>query len=101
MKTEPERPSASAHTELARLREEIERIDRTLIELIARRVRLAREVGAAKRTAGLPTLDPAREAAVIRQAAVLGREAKLVDDDVRQIFWHIIGLSRRAQLENE
>jgi len=101
MKAEPERPGASAHADLARLREEIERIDRTLIELIARRVNLAREVGAAKRAAGLPTLDPAREAAVIRQAAVLGREAKLVDDDVRQIFWHIIGLSRRAQLENE
>lgn len=98
---EPERLNASAHVELARLREEIERVDRTMIELIAKRVGLARAVGAAKRAAGLPTLDPAREAAVVRQVAVLAREAKLVDDDVRQIFWHIIGLSRRAQLENE
>jgi chorismate mutase len=101
VKTEPERLSASAHAELTRLREEIERVDRAMIELIAKRVGLAREVGAAKRAAGLPTLDPAREAAVIRQIAVLAREAKLVDDDVRPIFWHIIGLSRRAQLENE
>jgi len=98
---EPERLSASAHAELARLREEIERVDREMIELIAKRVGLARAVGAAKRAVGLPTLDPAREAAVVRQVAVLAREAKLVDDDVRQIFWHIIGLSRRAQLENE
>jgi chorismate mutase len=101
VKTEPERPSASAQAELSRLREEVERVDRALIELIAKRVGLAREVGAAKRAAGLPTMDPAREAAVIRQVAVLAREANLVDDDVRQIFWHIIGLSRRAQLDHE
>lgn len=101
MTTEPERASASAQAELSRLREEIERVDRTMIELIATRVRLAREVGAAKRAAGLPTLDPAREAAVIRNAAVLARQANLVDDDVRQIFWHLVGLSRRAQLADD
>jgi len=38
--------------ELGRLREEIEQIDRKLIEIIADRVRLAREVGKEKRTAG-------------------------------------------------
>ena len=101
MKTEPDRSSAVAQAELSRLREEIERVDRAMIELIATRVQLAREVGAAKRSAGLPTLDPAREAAVIRRAAVLAREANLADDDVRQIFWHLVGLSRRAQLEND
>jgi chorismate mutase len=91
----------SAEAELARLREEIERIDRTLIGLIAERVRLAQEVGTAKQAAGLPTLDPAREAAVVRHAAVLARQAGLADDDIRHIFWHLIGLSRRAQLEGE
>jgi chorismate mutase len=96
-----DRPGASAQATLSRLREEIERIDRTLIELIAQRVRLAREVGVAKRAAGLPTLDTAREAAVIRQAAEAAREAGLLDDDIRHIFWQVIGLSRRAQLEGE
>jgi chorismate mutase len=98
---EQEHPDGSASTELSRLREEIARIDRTLIELIAERVRLARKVGVAKRAAGLPTQDPAREAAVIRQAAESAREAGLMDDDIRQIFWQVIGLSRRAQLEGE
>jgi chorismate mutase len=85
--------------EMDRLREEIEAIDRSLIELIARRVDLAREVGRAKRAAGLPTLDPAREAAVVRRAGQVAREVGIEDEDVRYIFWHLIGLSRRAQNE--
>jgi chorismate mutase len=84
--------------ELARLREEIEGLDRALIQLVADRVRLARDVGAAKQAAGIPTLDHAREAAVVRRAVVLAREAGLeCDDEIRQIFWQLIGLSRRAQ----
>ena len=90
----PEMPA-----EMERLREEIEAIDRSLIELIARRVDLAREVGRAKRAAGLPTLDPAREAAVVRRAGQLAREVGIADEDVRYIFWHLIGLARRAQNE--
>lgn len=85
--------------ELNNVRLEIERIDRALIELIAERVQLARRVGAVKRAAGLPTLDPPREAAVVRRAGALARDAGLDDEDVRYIFWHLIGLSRRMQME--
>lgn len=85
--------------DLAALRGEIERLDRDLITLISRRVELGRRVGAAKRAAGVPLLDPAREAAVVRRAGALAREAGLEDEDVRYIFWHLIGLSRRAQVE--
>lgn len=86
---------------LARLRDDIEQLDRALVKLIADRVRLAREVGVAKRTAGLPTLDHVREAAVVRRAVALAREAGLThDDEVRQIFWQLIGLSRRAQTDD-
>jgi chorismate mutase len=92
-------PGEAAAPELTRLRERLEHIDRELIELIAERVRIARAVGAAKRAAGLPTLDPAREAAVVRRAASLARAAGLADDDVRAIFWHLIGCARRAQTE--
>jgi chorismate mutase len=92
-------PDADADRVLTEVREEIERVDRTLIGLIAERVRLARRVGEAKRRAALPTLDMAREAAVVRRAGALAREHDLNDEDVRYIFWHLIGLSRRAQLE--
>jgi chorismate mutase len=85
--------------ELKRLRGEIERIDRELIRLIKERVELARVVGKTKREHGLPILDPAREAAIVRRAGELAREADLADEDVRYLFWHLIGLSRRAQME--
>ena len=91
--------SDAASGELGSLREEIEKIDRTVISLIARRVQAAREVGRAKRKSGLPILDPAREAAVVRRAVELARSYQLEEEDVREIYWHIIGLSRRAQLE--
>lgn len=89
------------HEELARLRNEIEQVDHDLITLIAHRVELARQVGAVKRTAGLPALDPSREAAVIRRVGEVAREEGAPEEDVRYLFWHIIGMSRRAQLIEE
>ena len=94
-----EAPAGTAHPELEALRVRIEQIDRELIRLIRERVDLARAVGKTKRGSGLPILDPAREAAVVRRAGELAREAGLADDDVRYLFWHLIGLSRRAQME--
>jgi chorismate mutase len=92
--------SATASTaELEQVRAAIERLDRQLIDLIAERVQLARRAGVLKSAAGLATLDPAREAAVVRRAGELARGAGLDDEDVRYIYWHLIGLSRRAQLE--
>jgi chorismate mutase len=95
----PAEPSADPAERLRAARGRIEEIDRALIALIADRVAVARDVGVAKRALGLPTLDPAREAAVVRRAGELARDAGLPDEDVRYLFWHLIGLSRRAQLE--
>lgn len=82
---------------LTRLRTRIEEIDRAVVQLLAERVELARRVGPMKQRAGLPTLDPTREAAVVRRAGSLAREAGIDDEEVRGIFWRVIGLCRRAQ----
>ncbi len=86
-----------ADARLAQLREEIGRIDAEIVEAIARRMRLAREVGAVKASAGLPVLDPARESAVVAHAAALARDAGLPEEDVRALFWQLMAISRREQ----
>lgn len=97
MSAAPELPPVPP--ELERWRGEVEAIDRALIQLIAKRVEVAREIGRIKKEHGLPTLDPPREAAVVRRAGALAREAGLEDEDVRYIFWHLVGLTRRTQME--
>lgn len=88
-------------SELNSLRDRLEDTDRQLIDLISRRLELAREAGTVKREAGLPTLDPGREAEVVRRAGVMAREAGIPPEGVREIFWHLIGLCRRIQSEEE
>ncbi|HJS46637.1 MAG TPA: chorismate mutase [Gemmatimonadales bacterium] len=90
---------ADATARLDGLRAAIARLDESLVSLLAERVALAREVGAVKRGAGLPRLDPAREAAVVRQASSLARGAGLEEEEVREILWRVVGLCRRAQEE--
>ena len=85
--------------ELARCRTEIEDIDRRLVALLAERVALGRQTATIKRAAGLPILDPQREAEVIRRAVTTAREHDLPVEAIREVFWHVVGLSRRAQEE--
>jgi chorismate mutase / prephenate dehydratase len=77
---------------------EIERVDQAIVALVHRRVRLAREIGRLKTRTGMPLLDPAREAAVIRRVGALARGGEVPEDGIRQIFWQVIGLCRRAQM---
>jgi chorismate mutase len=83
--------------ELTRCREEIERIDHEIIALLARRLDLGKRTGELKRTAGMPILDPTREAAVIRRVTEEARDAGLPPEPIREVFWQIVGMSRRAQ----
>lgn len=80
------------------LREEIRGIDDELLTLVRKRLDVARRVADAKRDAGLPVLDPAREAAVVRYAGEFARRHGLVEEDVRSLFWALVGLTRRAEL---
>jgi chorismate mutase len=83
--------------ELARCRDEIEYIDNEIVTLLARRLALAKRTGVLKRAAGQPLTDPPREAEVLRRVADRATEARLPIDEVRDVFWRIVGMSRRAQ----
>jgi chorismate mutase len=91
------RDDDAASRELESCREQIAAIDRELIALLSKRIDIARETGKLKRAIGLPILDPRREAAVIRTAVATARSEGLDEESVREIFWHVLGLSRKAQ----
>lgn len=83
---------------LAAVRDEIERLDAMLITMIAERTAFARAAGRLKAVAGLPVTDPAREAAVVARASRLARDAGLPEDEIRTLFWQLLAMSRRAQM---
>lgn len=89
---------AEARARLDRLRQEIERVDASLIEAIGRRRDLVLEIGRAKEALGLPVMDPAREASVVRRAAETARELGVDEEMVRDVVWRIMASARDAQL---
>jgi chorismate mutase len=86
---------------LDELRDEIARTDDDLVGLLARRLALAREIGEIKTRLGIPVLDPAREAEVVRRAAA-GARAHGVDAElVRAVLWRIIDHAREVQAKGQ
>ena len=91
------RKSESLPIELSEVRREIEEVDRSLVELLARRCRLARRAGVAKEGARLALLDPRQEAAVVRRGTAQARAAGIDPEGVRSVLWRVIALCRRSQ----
>jgi len=88
---------AAGSQDLATLRARIDDVDRELLEALSRRAELAREVSRMKRAGGLPSLDPAREAAIVRRAVGRARELHIPDEEVRDLTWRTLALCRQAQ----
>lgn len=83
--------------ELERLRQRIGEVDRALIDGIAERLRIARRIGEIKTRLGLPVLDPAREAEVVRRAGAEARDRGADPELVRAVLWRIIDHARGVQ----
>jgi chorismate mutase len=82
---------------LAELREEIESIDREIVELIARRTYVAETVAQVKDERGMPTTDEQQEERVMERA---GENAERFDVDanlVKAIFRLLIELNKVEQ----
>ncbi|WP_144900901.1 chorismate mutase [Halobellus captivus] len=85
---------------LDELREEIEEIDRDIVELIARRTYVADSVAQVKDDRGLPTTDEGQEERVMERA---GRNAENFDVDsnlVKAVFRLLIELNKVEQRES-
>lgn len=90
-------PAVKQSPALAALRDELGALDAEFVELLARRVDVARRIGAEKRATGLATLDTRREAQVVAAVARHARRAGLPEESVRDIFWPVVAMCRRAQ----
>ena len=80
---------------LGELREEIDRVDRTLVSLFAERMALSRAVADYKRAVGMAVTDKTREAALLDRVAALS-PADLADY-TRTLYANILSLSRAYQ----
>ncbi|QSG05769.1 Chorismate mutase [Halapricum desulfuricans] len=85
---------------LEELREEIETIDREIVEKIAQRTYVADTIAQVKSEKGLPTTDEQQEQAVMERA---GDNAEQFDVDanlVKAVFRLLIELNKVEQREN-
>lgn len=77
-------------------REEINKLDERLVELLNRRAQCALEIGRIKQALGLPVYLPDREAEVIEHVLAVNK-GPLQSDAVRRLFERIIDESRRIE----
>jgi len=85
---------------LDELREEIESIDRELVELIARRTYVADTVAEVKEQRDLPTTDEAQEEAVMERAGKNAEQFGVDANLVKAIFRLLIELNKVEQRES-
>ena len=81
--------------ELKQLRQEIDVVDRQIVELFRQRMAVTRRVGEYKAARGLPVLDQARERVVLTEKGKLAGEK--LRPAVITLFQTIMALSRRQQ----
>ncbi len=85
---------------LDELREEIEDIDRELVELIARRTYVAETIADVKRAEGLPTTDKKQEQRVMDRAGRNAERFGVESNLVKAVFRLLIELNKVEQRES-
>ena len=85
--------------DLQELREEMNRIDRDMVNLYLERMKTAQTIGAWKRENGVPVYDPARERQLLDKVAEQAGEEN--EAGVRALFSFLVSQSRTRQLLDE
>lgn len=83
--------------ELLELRSQLADVDSVLVDTLARRMELIRQVADLKKDHGLPCFDRDREGAHIDDLINAGRSHGLSDDLVRDVFGRLFAASRLEQ----
>jgi chorismate mutase len=90
----------SDENEIEELRMEINRLNTEIVEKIAQRVEVAKEIGAVKKRHGLPIVDREREKCVIEQVKGLALSLGLDADGTERMFREIIRFCTDAEKED-
>ena len=85
-----------ALAQLAKYREEIDAIDREIVDILNRRTRVVEEIGRVKQDVQFPVYEPKRERDVFRNVASHNR-GPLSVDAAQRIFERIIDEMRTLQ----
>ena len=85
-----------AQSELARLREAIDRVDEVIVKLLNQRAKYAVEIGELKGILDLPIYVPEREKEVLHHVEETNA-GPLDESAVRRLFERIIDESRRVE----
>jgi len=86
---------------ITELRDEINGLNVKIVELLARRLEVARRIGEAKREQNLPIVDRTREGNVYERVRELAIERDLDPEGVEKAFREIVDLCTKAQLEDK
>jgi chorismate mutase/prephenate dehydrogenase len=82
---------------LESLRQEIDTIDKTIIDQLKRRIAVAKIIGEYKKAHNLPIYQPEREQAVIQSKRKLAKQEGLDEDLIETILSEIIKYCRTIQ----
>jgi chorismate mutase len=85
------------NNDLIKFREEIDKIDKSIIELLKKRKDTAKKIGEYKKQNNLPIIDEKREKEILEKYKRIAEENDLDKEDIGIIFQAIIKNSRNVQ----
>ncbi|MDB4976174.1 MAG: Prephenate dehydrogenase, partial [Myxococcaceae bacterium] len=91
-------PSELSTRDVGTLREQIDELDRSLLELLGQRMTVVSQLASTKHEQGLPVRDGERERELLDSRAVWARQQQLPDELVRPLFGVIMRASRERQV---
>ena len=90
-------PGAETATALDSLRSDIDRIDSSLIDLLAERMKVSEAIGKIKEKSGLTVLQTGRWNSVLKKVCALAKEKDLDESFITEVF----NLIHRASMERQ
>ncbi|MDE5806735.1 MAG: bifunctional 3-deoxy-7-phosphoheptulonate synthase/chorismate mutase type II [Muribaculaceae bacterium] len=84
---------------LTLLRQEIDRIDNELVDMLGKRMRICREIGQYKKEHGMKVVQGARYSDMMKSREELAREMEMSEEFIRRVYAAIHEESVRQQIE--